>query len=484
MNPEAHQNQPLLAQDSNSPATGDRENPVKHEDNDSSTNRVVVQKLNRRIFSICCGIILFSYMDRGNLGLAANDVCEDRKLSHKEYGTGVSLFYIGYASSPLLSNVLLKRFGAPTWLASILGGWGIIAAGFAFMNAAWQFYVLRLLLGIAEGGTFPGIWYYATMFYPDEYLIQPYGLVMVATYLSLPVSSVVAAALLQLDGVGDIEGWRYLFFIEGVVPFLYSIFVYLALPKSIEDASFLNAEEKNCLISHKGSEVEQKLQEVSFWQEFQVVLNTKVFWIWTLSNTLGMAVFHCLCSWITLLINDMLDDEEDDDDDEDETCGSSSKHKTLAVLLTAIPFLLGAALCFYLKDWLLHVKSTERFYRTVVFLSGVALSTWIGTKQVGFAFGFISLVVSLSIYVLALSVLFTHIAKLFDQSARSVALAAFNMTGMFGPIVAPPLLGIVVDAKGYSLGIPLLSALFFLSTAVTLCIPEAKPQENNEVDNT
>ncbi len=37
-------------------------------------------------------------------------------------------------------------------------------------TAAWQFYTLRILLGVAEGGTFPGMWFHLSTFFSDKEL--------------------------------------------------------------------------------------------------------------------------------------------------------------------------------------------------------------------------------------------------------------------------------------------------------------------------
>ena len=50
------------------------------------------------------------------------------------------------------SSTHLCRFGAPTWLAVIMGVWGAVATAFAGLRTPAQFYVLRLLLGAAEAG--------------------------------------------------------------------------------------------------------------------------------------------------------------------------------------------------------------------------------------------------------------------------------------------------------------------------------------------
>ena len=54
------------------------------------------------------------------------------------------------------SNMVLVRLGPRTWLPIIIVSWGVVATLFAGLKSATDFYVLRLLLGVAESGSFPG----------------------------------------------------------------------------------------------------------------------------------------------------------------------------------------------------------------------------------------------------------------------------------------------------------------------------------------
>jgi MFS family permease len=49
------------------------------------------------------------------------------------------------------------RVGLARWLSGIMLCWGAVAALFAAVQHKWQFYVLRLLLGLAEAGSFPAV---------------------------------------------------------------------------------------------------------------------------------------------------------------------------------------------------------------------------------------------------------------------------------------------------------------------------------------
>lgn len=431
-----------------------------------------ISKLNWRLLGVCCGIIFISYVDRGNLGLAANDVCRALSLSHKEYGIGVSVFYIGYVLAQLPSNALIRRFGAPIWLATIIALWGIIAACFAFMQSLWQFYLLRVLLGIAESGSVPGIWYYSTLFYPDRYIAQPYSHTVTAMNVSFPIAALLAAALMQLGGLFDVEGWRHLFFVEGLVPIFYSFVVYFALPRSIHKAKFLTKEEQDWLLSEKKVDPEEKGNELTLLEELRIVSKHRVFWILCFASTLSVSVYQALCYWFTLIIHDMLDDDKEDDDDEEKSCGSSSKHKTMVILLTAIPFTFSSLCAFTSGKVAIYIKDRTKFFGYSSFLSGLLLLSWVFTKRVNFAFGFLSLTFSIGVYTFAACFLLSVKATLFDQSVRATVVALYNATAMAGTIFVPPLLGMVVDAHGYSIGIALLSVLYFLSGVLCLTIQD------------
>ena len=67
-----------------------------------------------------------------------------------------------------LLQLMLVKLGAPTWLSIIIICWGIVATMFATLQNVFQFYALRLLLGVTESGTFPGMWFHMSCFYSGE----------------------------------------------------------------------------------------------------------------------------------------------------------------------------------------------------------------------------------------------------------------------------------------------------------------------------
>ena len=188
-----------------------------------------------------------AYIDRINLSFAALQMNRDLHFSASVYGFGAGLFFIGYALCEVPSNLLLLHFGAKRWLARIMFTWGLLAACMMFVQTPLQFNVLRLLLGMAEAGFFPGVIYYLTLWFPARMRSRAVS----RFYIALPFGAVVmgslAGWLLGLGGKLGLTGWQWLFLVEGLPAVLFSMVILKLLPDSPSKAAWLTPEEKEWL---------------------------------------------------------------------------------------------------------------------------------------------------------------------------------------------------------------------------------------------
>jgi len=185
-----------------------------------------------------------AFMDRINISFAALRMNDDLHFSATVYGLGAGLFFIGYALCEVPSNLLLLRFGPKRWLARIMLTWGLLASAMMFVHTPWEFYGLRLLLGIAEAGFFPGVIYYLTLWFPARVRARAVS----RFYVALPLSSVVmgslAGLLLGLNGKLGLAGWQWLFLLEGLPAALFSLVILKLLPDGPAQAAWLTRDEK------------------------------------------------------------------------------------------------------------------------------------------------------------------------------------------------------------------------------------------------
>jgi ACS family tartrate transporter-like MFS transporter len=185
-----------------------------------------------------------AYMDRINISFASLRMNSDLHFSASVYGFGAGLFFVGYALCEVPSNLALLRFGAKRWLARIMFTWGLLAAAMMFVRTPLEFNVLRLLLGMAEAGFYPGVIYYLTLWFPASLRARAVS----RFYIALPLSSVVTGSLagwlLGLDGKLGLSGWQWLFLLEGLPTAFFSLVILKMLPDKPEHALWLTSEEK------------------------------------------------------------------------------------------------------------------------------------------------------------------------------------------------------------------------------------------------
>ena len=187
---------------------------------------------------------LLNYMDRNNVGFAALTMNRETGLTATQFGLGAGILFLGYSTCEIPSNIALYHFGARRWLARIMITWGIVSAATAFVTGPRSWYALRLLLGIAEAGYFPGVTFYLATWFPAEYRARMLAWFLIAVPASTVVGGPVSGLLLQMNGVAGLSGWQWLFLVEGLPVVLLGLAALWFLPDRPEDATFLSADER------------------------------------------------------------------------------------------------------------------------------------------------------------------------------------------------------------------------------------------------
>jgi D-galactonate transporter len=202
-----------------------------------------------------------AYLDRVNVGFAKLQMQADVvDISDSVFGLGAGIFFLGYFIFEVPSNVLMEKIGARLWIARIMITWGIISSAMIFVNSKWVFYGLRLLLGLAEAGFFPGIILYLTYWFPSRRRGRAVALFMLAIALTGVIGGPLSGWILQAcNGVAGLKGWQMLFLIEGIPSILLGLLIPFLLANGVRSARWLNEEEKQLLEENlKAEEVHKK----------------------------------------------------------------------------------------------------------------------------------------------------------------------------------------------------------------------------------
>jgi MFS family permease len=206
-----------------------------------------MRRVTTRLIPFLLACYFISFLDRINVSFAALQMNRDLGLTPPVYGFGAGLFFLTYCVFEVPSNLLLYRFGATRWIARIMISWGICAAGMAFVTGPNSFYTMRLLLGAAEAGFFPGVLFFITLWFPNAYRGRVMGWFMAGVAISGAIGGPLSGLLLGLDGFAGLHGWQWLFIAEGVPAIILAPIALVWLKDGPADAHWMPVGERNWL---------------------------------------------------------------------------------------------------------------------------------------------------------------------------------------------------------------------------------------------
>src|SRR5580692_1314632 len=194
---------------------------------DDAIEKTAMRKIYLRLLPFAILSYLLAYIDRINASFAALTMRGDLKISATEYGFAVGTFYWGYFLFEVPSNVVLEKVGARLWIARIMITWGILAGLTATVTGPISFGFVRFFLGVAEAGFFPGIVLYFTFWFPSYHHARIVSGFLVGLPIAVAAGAPISTALLGLNGLLGLSGWKWMFLAEAAPTLVAGLIVFI-----------------------------------------------------------------------------------------------------------------------------------------------------------------------------------------------------------------------------------------------------------------
>ncbi|KAF2005054.1 MFS general substrate transporter [Amniculicola lignicola CBS 123094] len=193
----------------------------------------IVRKIDKRICTWVCLMFFALQLDRGNISQALSDnMLPDLGMTTNDYNYGQTIFYLCFLSAELPSQLISKKLGPDNWIPVQMVSWSLVASMQAFLKGKSSFFATRALLGLIEGGFIPDNILYLSYFYTGSELPVRLSFFWVSYQSTNIVSAFLAYGILRLRGHNGMEGWRWLFALEGMLTGIIGIISWFYLPPS------------------------------------------------------------------------------------------------------------------------------------------------------------------------------------------------------------------------------------------------------------
>jgi len=398
----------------------------------------------------------FNYLDRVNVGFAKLEMLDALQLSETVYGLGAGIFFIGYVTFGVPSNLILHKLGARRWIAVMMMTWGALSACMLFVSTPVEFYVLRFLTGVAEAGFFPGMVLYFTKWFPAH----KRGQVMALFMSAIPVSGLIGGPLSGWmlshfsAGQGGMAGWQWLFLLQGIPTVLLGVAVLFYLNDSLAQAPWLTNEEKTAMQTALDEDEAQRSSGTHAVHSFGAVLRDWHVWMLGFIHFSIQMGVYAINFWLPSIIKSL-----------------GFESATTVGWLSAIPYLFAGVFM------VLVGRSADRRRERRWHLSAPLLMALAGLLlAANFSDNVVLVMIGLSLATMGaltgLPMFWPLPAAFLGSAAAAAGLALINSMGQIAGFLSPFLVGWIKDATGSTdMALYILSTVLFIGAMLVLVVP-------------
>ena len=426
-----------------------------------------IRKVSLRLVPFVALMFFINFLDRTAISFAGpNGLNKDLGLTAAQFGFAAGVFFVGYIFLEIPSNLALYKFGARRWLARIMVTWGIVTLLFTWVSSIPELYALRILLGIAEAGFFPGAILFLSLWVPAKHRSHILALFYLAQPLTIVIGAPLAALLMSAHGMFGLAGWRLMFFGVAIPAIAIGIVAWFYLADKPSDAKWLNDAEKHWLTTELAKEESAKGASHSP-LALKALLDGRV-WLMAVIYFGLIYGLYALAFFLPTIIGGF------------EGQFGTKFNVFQKGLITAVPYLPAAAALF-----LWSRDATRRGIRTW----HVGVPALVGAVSIPLALLMQSPVATIAVITITACAIFSALPTFWSIPGRflsgagaAAGIALINTIGNLAGFAAPYVTGAVKDATGsYQAPMFIVGALMLLSAVLAFSLSAlAKTSVNDQ----
>ncbi|KAJ3737509.1 major facilitator superfamily domain-containing protein [Lentinula guzmanii] len=328
----------------------------------AAVERRIMRRIDLRMLPLLGLLYSLALIDRTNLGVARiAGMGEDLDLSvGARYSVVSCVYFIPYILLELPSNVFLRTFGTRNLLSFCVVAWGAVQLAMAFVPS-WKYLALcRVLLGAFEAGFFPALVFIITTWYRRHEVQKRLAAFYLISILTGGFSAILAYGISQLAGRAGLNGWSWIFVIEGALTVVFGCVAWAFLPEFPDNNTFLNSEEKKFVLQRIEEDRGDSLPDaVTIWKVLHHMSDWKI-WVYGIMFMCATIPAYAIGFFVTVILSGM------------------GWNLELALLLSAPPYIF-AAFSVFVFAWL-----SDHFRSRAFFLAVQTLLTLVGFIITGF----------------------------------------------------------------------------------------------------
>ncbi|MCY1720947.1 MFS transporter [Prolixibacteraceae bacterium Z1-6] len=386
-----------------------------------------------------------SFLDRQVLSISIIKIKQDFHISDIEYGFINTGFLISYAIMFTVGGILIDRYGSRRGLAFSVGIWSFATLLHSLANNTAQFGLFRFLLGVGEGGAFPGAIKAVVEWVPKNRQALANGIAIGGSAIGAVVAPPLCVYLI------NITGWRGVFLVTGAFGLVWVV-AWLLLPKKKKTDNVPDEPDK--ALPQKGFN-KVKLIET---------LKIKEVWVFIIIRFLLDPIFYFYMFWIPKYLNE-------------------ARHIDIDLIgsLFWIPFLaLGVSNMFggFASDWMFQKTGNLNSSRKVIMGIAALLTAPALFVKIAPNVEWVIIIISIAFFAHGLWITnyITAISDMFGNRITSTIIGFSGSAGALSSLILNPIIGLIITKFSYNPVWIYAGAMYSVAFVVFIIfIPKIKP---------
>jgi MFS family permease len=395
-------------------------------------------------------LYIANYLDRTSVAYAALGMSHDLGFSDRVLGMGMGIFFISYVALQIPGALLVEHWSARRMISATLIAWGSLTALTALVHTPKQLYFARFVLGAAEAGFFPGVIVYLSHWFKREDRAKATSHFMAAIPMSFVIGSPIAGWILGHKWFA-VEGWRWLFILEGMPAILLGAVAFFLLTDWPGEATWLAPEQQQWIAQELHQEKHISAKAITVWQ----ALKSRTILLLAGLAFLNYFVFYSFAFWFPTMLK-----------------RQSGFSDVRVGLLGAVPYL-ATFIAMQVNGWHSDRNCERRWHSAVpMFIAATGLLGLISPPR--------SIPLSIVWFTMAcmafayLPTFWAIPTEILSQSAAAAAVGMVNAVASAAGFAGPHLFGYLNTQTGsFSYGLALMMVSALAGGLLILCIPKS-----------
>ncbi|TIA93372.1 hypothetical protein E3P99_00216 [Wallemia hederae] len=228
--------------------------------------------------------------------------------SHRRYA-GLRTTFSSPHTCQIPWNMLTKKIGPQISVPLMAVGWAVVCTLTGIVQNYSGLLAVRWFLGLTEGGLFPAMILILTAWYPRHQQGKRITIVYLGSQVAGAFGGIFSYVLALMRGVGGLNGWRWIYIIEGLLSFVVAVASFFFIQNFPSESKILSESERQVwlryLSLHQGMDAEENVPFT--WTQCKTLFKDAKLYMFALINYVNGSLLYVLSTWIPTIISELGD---------------------------------------------------------------------------------------------------------------------------------------------------------------------------------